>query len=215
MPAPLPAVNKPVDDVLSLRASDDAAQVSGGHDQREALAMLIGGLRHALEGVATARRSAVRRRRGLLQRRLLLGLELLCKLEEQVLFPALDDALDSIRHTARRGARNGGQAEAPEDERAQSLATLRREIELLRDLSMLVTRTAAANRDTVVGVLEGLADLHGERLDLLLAAVPAAAVPWGALEREMRSLLGRWRDEVLADGDIEDEDRDPVGLPPR
>jgi len=80
---------------------------------------------------------------------------------------------------------------------------------------MLVTRTASANRDTVVSVLEGIAELHAERVDALVARMPVSGVPWGALEREMRGLLGRWHDEVLNEGDIEDEDRDPVGLPPR
>jgi hypothetical protein len=193
-----------MDEVLTRDAASGAARAVGGPaQQRDALQALLVGMRSALQGVATARRAAVRRRRGLLQRRLLLGLELLCKLEEQVLFPALGDAVDDAAPT---GAGNDA---------AQTLATLRREIELLRDLSMLVSRTAAANRDTVVGVLEGIAELHGERVDALVAGMPAAGVPWGALEREMRSLLGRWRDEVLTEGDIEDEDRDPVGLPPR
>jgi hypothetical protein len=40
-------------------------------------------------------------------------------------------------------------------------------------------------------------------------------MPWGALEREMRALLRRWRGEIRRHGDIEDEDADPVGHPPR
>ncbi len=196
-----------MDQVLTRPLKDSATQDSAAQDgmarsQRHALTALLAALRAALDGVAVARRSAIRRRRGLLQRKLLLGLELQCKLEEQVLFPALEPAL-----TASHGARPV--AGMPD------LATAQREIELLRDLSMLVARTASANRDTVVGVLEGLADLHGRRVDALVGSVSMHDVPWASVEREMRGLLGRWRDEVLTDGDIEDEDRDPVGLPPR
>jgi hypothetical protein len=35
------------------------------------------------------------------------------------------------------------------------------------------------------------------------------------LEHEVRGLLGRWQLEVQINGGVEDEDRDPVGLPPR
>ena len=165
---------------------------------REDLSSLLSGLRSALQAVAADRMGAVGRRRGLLQRRFLLGLELLFKLEEQLLLPALTDAQDHVNADT-----------------AQSLRNARLEIELLRDLGMLVAHTASGNRDAVVGVLQGLAELHEQRVDALIASVPATSVPWQSLEREMRGQLGRWRAEVISDGDIDDEDRDPVGLRPR
>ncbi|MCY7316667.1 MAG: hypothetical protein LH480_13915 [Rubrivivax sp.] len=137
---------------------------------------------------------AARRRRTVIQRRLLLGLELISKLEEQILFPALADAEPGW---------------ADEIDKAQ------REVELLRDVSTLSGRTTAGNRDASMAVLEGLAVLHLTRVDTLLKRHGADTVPWVALEIEVRGLLGRWQVEVRHDGEVEDEDRDPVGLPPQ
>ena len=156
--------------------------------QRGALLNLLAGLRRALDAASKDRQAAERRRRSALQRKLLLGVELLCKLEEQVVLPALGGLPDS-----------------------EAL----REIDMLRDLSALVQRTTADQRDLVLSVLDGIADVHAARVEALLMSVDVSTVPWAALVQEMRGLLGRWHDEVLAHGDIEDEDRDPVGLPPR
>ena len=161
---------------------------------RRALRRLFGDLYAALQALFVQRPLAARRRRTAVQRRLLLGLELVAKLEEQVVYPALAEA---------------------EPGWAGDIEQAQQELELLRDLSLLTGRTTAANRDVSMAVLEGMTSLHVTRLDGLLARPGADNAPWDAMEREVRGLLGRWHAEVRRDGDIEDEDRDPVGLPPR
>ena len=170
------------------------ADAAAGHTARRALRGLFHGLHTALQGLFVARPLAARRRRSVVQRRLLLGLELVSKLEEQVLYPALADAEPGWHSVIQHAAQ---------------------ELELLRDVALLATRTTAANRDVTLSVLEGLATLHFARVDDLLRRPGAGSVPWPQLEREVRGLLGRWHAEVQHSGDIEDEDRDPVGLAPR
>jgi hypothetical protein len=161
---------------------------------RRSLATLIGNLQQALQALFTQREQARGRRRNLLQRRLLLGLELLCKIEEQALLPALQDA---------------------EPLWAPAIVLGTREIELMRDLTQLAAQTSPANREISLAVLEGMAALHFGRIGELLAREGAHHMDWPRLEREVRGLLGRWHTEVQLDGEIEDEDRDPVGLAPR
>lgn len=134
------------------------------------------------------------RRRALLLRRLLLGLELLCKLEEQLLLPALHDSAPAA---------------------AADVAWARQEIELLRDVALLAGWTVAGNRELALAVLQSAFGLHCARLDGMLAPKSKAAVDWTRLEEDMRGWLDRWRAEVQSAGEVEDEDRDPVGLPPR
>lgn len=177
-------------DSVALAEADAAT----GHKARRALRGLFHGLHGALQALFTERPLAARRRRTVVQRRLLLGLELVSKLEEQVLYPALAEAEPGWAEVIHQAAH---------------------ELELLRDVALLATRTTAANRDVTLSVLEGLATLHFARVDELLARPGADTVPWPQLEREVRGLLGRWHAEVQQAGEIEDEDRDPVGLPPR
>lgn len=169
---------------------------------RRSLTALLAGLHEALHALFVQRRQAEGRRRRSLQRRLLLGLELLWKIEEQVVLPAVLDA-------------------APGS--SGDVGPLLQEIELMRDLSLLSGQTATGNRDLSMGVLEGLAMLHFERLQGCLALAGAAeasseeggSIDWPALDAEVRALLGRWRGEVAAEGHIEDEEADPVGVAPR
>lgn len=158
------------------------------------LIALMGGLHEALHALFVQRQQSSGRRRHLLQRRLLLGVELMAKIEEQVVLPALHEA---------------------EPDWADDIAPLQRELELLRDVSMLAVQTISANREVALSVLEGMAALHATRLRALLGRTPGGDVDWAALDAEVRALLGRWRSEVEAEGDVEDEDRDPVGLAPR
>jgi len=134
------------------------------------------------------------RRRALLLRRLLLGLELLCKLEEQLLLPALRDSAPA--------------AAAP-------VAWAQQEIELLRDAALLTGRSVAGNRELALALLQRLFGSHCAHVDGLLALKSAAAIDWARLKADVRAWLGRWQAEVQAAGEVEDEDRDPVGLPPR
>lgn len=165
-------------------------------DGKSELSALLDSLCDSLLDLFDRRRGEARQRPGKTQRRLLLGLELLWKIEEQVVLPAL--------HMAARTA------EPP-------LTALRQagdELKLMRDLGMLATQTAGDEREMSLAVLEGMATLHFARVAELLAATPADAVDWPALEVEIRALLARWRGELRTHGEIEDEDRDPVGLPP-
>jgi hypothetical protein len=169
---------------------------TGGHAAGQAsLLTLMDQLRQDLRTLFTERQRASARRRGPLQRQLLLGLELLWKIEEQVLLPALHEASAGLPPTA--------------------VCRATHELELMRDLALLSTKTGHQNREVTLAVLEGMVLLHFSAGAALLADAPVSAVDWPVLAHEVRALLQRWRGEVLAHGEIEDEDRDPVGLPPR
>lgn len=161
---------------------------------RDSLLGLLQRLQTQLQSHFDERSSERRHRRSLAQRRALLGLELLCKLEEQILNPALQEVRPRQR---------------------EALDQADREIQLMRDLSLLATHTVAHNRTLVLSMLDGMLRLHLEHLTSVLRATRADALPWAALEQQMRAMLGRWSVEVEETGDVEDEERDPVGLPPR
>jgi hypothetical protein len=165
---------------------------------RHSLMSVLSGLHEALHALFVQRQQAEGRRRRALQRRLLLGLELLWKIEEQVVLPAVADAAPAA---------------------VPGVTVLLQELELMRDLSLLSVQTSSSNRDMSMGVLEGLAMLHFARLQETLAASPGddpdSAIDWPALEAETQGLLGRWRGEVATDGHIEDEEADPVGVAQR
>lgn len=162
--------------------------------QREAAALqaLIESLRDSLRKLFIRRSRASARHRGPLHQKLLLGLELLWKIEEQVLLPALAKSTDAATEVRQAGE----------------------ELDVLRDLALLATQTTTTRRELALAVLEGMSSLHFARGAELLAAAPALGTDWPALEREVRALLSRWRLEVRVHGEIEDEDRDPVGLAP-
>jgi hypothetical protein len=126
--------------------------------------------------------------------RLQLGVELLCKLEEQLLHPALK------------------RSRAPA---WPALTQAMGDVERLRELSARIDGAEASQRALLVGTLEGMARLHFDALQALLRDADAASMPWAALEHEMRALLRRWRGEIHRHGAIEDEDADPVGQAPR
>jgi len=131
------------------------------------------------------------------QRRLLLALELGWKLEEQVLLPALNYGEVRLRLDTDQ---------------------VLEEIEKLRDLAGLVEDGAldAASTVVVMNALEGIAELRAMRVEeALQSARHSARLNDAALGAEMGALLQRWREELAATGDIEDEERDPVGKPPR
>lgn len=68
----------------------------------------------------------------------------------------------------------------------------------------------------LLAAIDTLAALRTQRVGLALArAQRAALVDTKALGVEMDQLLERWHGEVRRSGDIEDEEMDPVGLPPR
>lgn len=131
------------------------------------------------------------------QARLLKFLELGWKLEEQVLVPALHESDVRIRSDA---------------------SMISDEIELLRELAELVQGGGVdpAASLVIVGTLEGIASLRAARIEQALAtAKPADHLDGTALANEMQALVKRWRQEIASTGDIEDEEADPVGKPPR
>jgi hypothetical protein len=116
-----------------------------------------------------------------------LGLELWLKLAAESLLPALRDA------------------EVPP---ASELRTALRQIDELRELARLhgeePARLAAPVRD------------HLQRTESLLGCADATQlVDWPRLRGDVLAWMARWQQEIDATGDIEDEDRDPVGEPPR
>lgn len=159
------------------------------------LKALLESHRETLRTQFTLRRESPVRRRVALLGPLLQGLELLWKIEEQVLLPALQAAAAGTSASAVRQADD--------------------ELDLMRDLAMLAPKTKGSQREVTLAVLEGMAVLHFARVAELMDKAPAGAADWAVLEEEVRGLLGRWRSEVHGRGEIEDEDRDPVGLRPR
>lgn len=156
----------------------------------------LGALRLSTERRLQALHDATRAARAPAWRRLRLALKLRWKLDEQAVAPRLD-----------------GQSPA-----APCVSLLERESTLLQELVELVDGGAlpAAARATLADTLAALSALRAERLEAALAlALDAGRVDVGALARDIDERLARWRGEVLATGDIEDEEADPVGTPPR
>jgi hypothetical protein len=174
---------------VSQDGDDDAVAAAS-------LATLLEGLREDLRVLFAERKQVPQpRRRSALQRQLLLGLDLMWKIEDQVLLPALHEALPQ--------------------EAVPAVRQVTGELELMRDLALLATQTNTENREMTLAVLEGLVTLHFVRVGALLGQAPADGADWAALEQDVQGLLGRWRREVRVQGEVEDEDRDPVGLAPR
>jgi hypothetical protein len=126
-----------------------------------------------------------------LQSRLLAELAQWWTIEEQLLLPALD------------GLHGGAQREA--------LC----ELKLLRDQAMLVESSPDQSAELALAVLQGIAELHFAHVDDLLQSEVAAGICWPSIESQTHAMFERWSREQLQHGQIEDEDRDPVGLEPR
>ena len=57
---------------------------------------------------------------------------------------------------------------------------------------------------------------HLNRTETLLHSADAIArIDWPRLHQDLKAWIARWQQEIDTTGDIEDEDRDPVGEPPR
>lgn len=143
--------------------------------------------------------AAPRTERVPLERLALQGQELVFKLQEQVLLPAV---LQAVPHAA------------------DTIMLAGREADLIRDLSALLqglpedAPASTVQRGELLAVIDGLASLNAARVDALLHSPLAAGLPWPALHSEVEGLLTRWREESRHSGGIEDEDGDPVGQPP-
>lgn len=128
-------------------------------------------------------------RRDALRERLRLALELRWKLEEQLVIPALGKRVATLLLPA-----------------AESESTN------LRELFDHAGREASG----VILPVARLALLRAERIELAVAAAEQRRdFDAAALVRDIDAMLARWRVEVWRTGDIEDEESDPVGQPPR
>lgn len=154
-------------------------------------------LRQAIQTLFDALAKAPAQHQEAAQRKLLLALELRLKVEQSVVLPGL----------AQGAAANDARLAGCE----KDISQLRGLMDLARDPSL-----TSLVRRTVIGALDGVAALHFERMERLLAhAKRNRQIDAAALGMEMQALLDRWHTEVLATGDIEDEEMDPVGSPPR
>jgi len=96
------------------------------------------------------------------------GIELLCQVQEELLYPALC---------------------ASRDEPWPALARAMESIDALRDLAALGDRTGDAQQRALVALLEGLVQLQFVSFDELLAEADVAAMPWDRLEQELQAAL--------------------------
>jgi hypothetical protein len=127
-------------------------------------------------------------------RRALLAIELRLKLEEQVLLP--------------RFRALGLPAED----------TVEKQIELLRELLAEAAQgeLALQGMRLLWAAIERMSVLHFDAMaQLMLLALAEPAFEANAAWRDAEAFRSRWRDEIAETGDIEDEEADPVGQPPR
>ncbi len=120
-------------------------------------------------------RHGARYRPGLALQKLRSGIELLCRLQEELLHPAL----------------SASRAEA-----WPALGQAMESVDSLRDLAALGSRTADPQQRALVALLEGLVQLHFVSLDELLAEADVAAMPWAELAIAAEALLQPWLADV-------------------
>jgi hypothetical protein len=168
---------------------------------RQAAIDLLDRLRRSLSAISG---EGATRPSPLIWRKQLLGLRLRWTIEEQVLLPAMQSARASL---------------------AGTVALARREIEALRDVVAGPAEEPDASAAWIAkdrrtpalqAVLTAFSELHFDRIDELLLQFPHADdLDWKALHTETQALVQGWEAEWRRSGDIEDEDTDPVGHPPR
>lgn len=125
------------------------------------------------------------------------ALDLRCKLEEIVVVPALRDTGAVPDSTLQRCEHDLAQLR----ERIESAARAADHPGKDREGAPMVTSAAMK---------------HFARIDALLCDPNYAAVlDARGLAQEIEAWTQRWMDEIKATGAIEDEEQDPVGLPPR
>lgn len=136
-------------------------------------------------------------RRARPRRRLLLSLELMWRLEEQTLLPALIGVDADIRDDA---------------------TALARELLQLRELAGMLRedRLDPAGASVAIAALDGMTALRALRLERALDhAVLRRHLDGAALARDMDERLARWREEVTVTGELEDEEMEPLHRPLR
>lgn len=140
----------------------------------------LANFQHALNEEFDSSRHAARYRPSLALRRLRSGVELLCRLQQELLHPAL-------------------RASRPEAWPELELA-----MEAVAALRDLASRGARGDTEqlALVAVLEGLVQLQFVSLDELLAQADAKTMPWQALELETEAALQHWQ---AGSRDVEDQ----------
>jgi hypothetical protein len=147
----------------------------------------------AVEGLAASERHRASSG-GPSPRRALLAIELRLKLEEQVL-------LARLRKLGLPG-----------------LDTVDRQIELLRELlgEAALGELALPSSRLLWAAIERMCRLHFDAVaQLMLLALADSRFDADAAWHEAQDYRTRWRREIADRGDIEDEEADPVGRPPR
>ena len=127
-------------------------------------------------------------------RRALLAIELRLKLEEQVLLPRFHE-LD-----------------------LPALDTVEKQTDLLRELLAEAARgeLALPSNSLLWASIERMSTLHFDAVaQLTLLAQDDSRFDADEAWRDAEDYRARWRDEIAATGDIEDEEADPVGRLPR
>jgi hypothetical protein len=127
-------------------------------------------------------------------RRALLAIELRLKLEEQVLLPRFREL--------------GLPAQA----------SVEKQIDLLRELLAEATpgELALQSNRLLWAAIERMSTLHFDAVaQLMLLAEDDRRFDADEAWQEAEDYRARWRSEIADSGDIEDEEADPVGQPPR
>ncbi len=125
------------------------------------------------------------------------SLDLRCRLEQFVVMPALRET-GSVSDAILRSCE-------------QELTRLGARIESARRAAVDPDNASAS-----VVTVTSAAMTHFDRMDRLLSdPTCAAALDVRALAPEVEAWTQRWMAEITTTGDIEDEEQDPVGLPPR
>lgn len=127
-------------------------------------------------------------------RRALLAIELRLKLEEQVLLPRFRDL------------------ELP------ALETVVDQVEMLRELLAEGAHgeLALPSNRQLWAAIERMSRLHFDAVaQMLVMALDHSRFDAEQAWRDAKDYRARWRDEIAKTGDIEDEEADPVGQPPR
>ena len=127
-------------------------------------------------------------------RRALLAIELRLKLEEQVLLPRFREL--------------GVQAQG----------TVEKQLDLLRELLAEASHgeLALQSNRLLWAAIERMSTLHFDAVaQLMLLAEDDPRFDADEAWQEAEDYRARWRDEIADKGEIEDEEADPVGQPPR
>lgn len=125
------------------------------------------------------------------------SLDLRCRLEQLVVMPALRET--------------GSVSDATLRSCEQELTHLGDSIESARRAAVEPGQASAS-----VVTVTSAAMTHFDRMDRLLCdPTCAAAMDVRELAPEVEAWTQRWIAEIATTGDIEDEEQDPVGLPPR